>query len=115
MDNNDRIGIIQLLLDDLEEQAPKQRLSHKQKLAQAQAFTTAGLARVENHPKPNGQIFTRGTRVIIGHGEWHSGRLATVQYSYAHAYGGNDVKNYCLDIDGVGKVSWYHENSLTAA
>ena len=44
---------------------------------------------------------------------FRSGVLATVKYTYAHAYGGDDVTSYCLDIDDYGKVSWYEEHQLT--
>ncbi len=38
---------------------------------------------------------------------------ATVVHTYAHAYGGDDVKSYCLDVDGHGETSWYDEWQLT--
>ena len=44
---------------------------------------------------------------------FESGVNATVRYTYAHAYGGDDVKSYCLDVDGRGEVSWYKEWQLT--
>lgn len=43
-----------------------------------------------------------------------SGVNATVVHTYAHAYGGRDVKSYCLNVDGEGRVSWYYEHQLTA-
>jgi hypothetical protein len=45
---------------------------------------------------------------------FQSGVNATVKNTYAHAYGGDDVKSYCLDIDDYGEVSWYEEHQLTA-
>lgn len=42
------------------------------------------------------------------------GRNATVMYTYAHAYGGNDVKSYSLNVDGHRYISWYEEDQLTA-
>jgi hypothetical protein len=45
---------------------------------------------------------------------FQGGVNATVKYTYAHAYGGDDVKSYCLDIDNHGEVSWYEEHQLTA-
>lgn len=80
----------------------------------------AGLKRVDTTPEPTGQKFPNGSRVRIvddlgsGMSHFQSGVNATVVYTYAHAYGGNDVKSYCLDIDDYGQVSWYHEWQLTA-
>ena len=46
-------------------------------------------------------------------GHFPSGRNATILYSFAQKYGGEDVCSYCLDIDGKGVVSWYQEHQLT--
>lgn len=78
-----------------------------------------GLRNVSSRPVPDGQKYAPGTRVRIaddlGHTMSHfrSGCLATVQYTYAHAYGGDNVRSYSLDIDGHGSVSWYQESQLT--
>lgn len=85
----------------------------------AQEFHARGMDKVATTPEPKGQKFPCGSRVRIaddlGEGMSHftGGVNATVQYTYAHAYGGNDVKSYSLDIDGKGSVSWYHEHQLT--
>lgn len=86
---------------------------------EAKAFYAVGLEQVKTRPAPKGQKFPLGSRVRIAddlgpHMEhFESGKNATVMYTYAHAYGGTDVKSYCLDIDGVGEVSWYEEYQLT--
>jgi len=88
---------------------------------EAQSYYQLGLQRVSSMPEPNGQKFPNGSRVKIaddlGASMLHfsgRGKLATVKYVYAHAYGGSDVTSYCLDIDGQGSSSWYKEHQLTA-
>lgn len=67
-----------------------------------------------------GQKFPPGARVRIAESlrtsmkHFPKGVLATVLYTYAHAYGGSDVKSYCLNVDGFGKISWYEEDQLTS-
>ena len=85
-------------------------MDYETRLAQAQSIYAAGLKKVETTPEPEGQKFPNGSRVRVGQGECN----ATVRYTYAHAYGGGDVKSYCLDIDGYGEVSWYEEGRLSA-
>jgi len=86
----------------------------------AQQVYNAGLAKVASVPEPKGQKFPNGSRVRIADdlgsamSHFQGGVNATVKYTYAHAYGGDDVKSYCLDIDGYGEVSWYYEHQLTA-
>ena len=87
---------------------------------EAVAIYMQGISNVENNKEPKGQKFPRGSRVRIvddlgGHmSHFPSGCDATVMYTYAHAYGGNDVTRYCLSLDGIGEVSWYEEWQLTA-
>lgn len=68
--------------------------------------------------------FNPGDRVKIsdnlGHYMAHFpfGKLATVKYTYAQAYGSTDARSmqqYCLDVDGIGVVSWYDESQLSKA
>jgi len=79
-----------------------------------------GLDKVAPMSEPRGQKFPNGSRVRIaddlGEGMSHlpSGVNATVEYTYAHAYGGDDVKSYVLMIDGYGSSAWYYEWQLTA-
>lgn len=79
----------------------------------------AGMLRLKTEPEPEGQKFKVGSRVRIADdlGEsmshFSSGVDATVDHTYAHAYGGSDVKSYALDIDGKGFSAWYKENQLT--
>jgi len=78
-----------------------------------------GLNKVRNTPEPIGQKYPIGTRVMIDNkmpdsmSHFPKGKLATVMYTYAHAYWGNDVKSYCLDVDDIGSVSWYNEYQLS--
>lgn len=86
--------------------------------ANANGIYEQGLLRVKNTPEPKGQKFLIGTRVKISDylgksmSHFPSGKLATVLYTYAHAYWGNDVKSYCLDVDGIGSVAWYDESQI---
>lgn len=94
-------------------------MTHEERHAQAQGIYCAGLELVKTTPPPKGQKYPPGTRVRIADdlgssmAHFESGKNATVRYTYAHAYGGDDVDSYCLDIDGHGEVSWYHEHQLT--
>ncbi len=94
--------------------------SYEKRLATAQGIHASGLKNVEETPEPSGQKFPNGSRVRIADdlgqsmSHFESGKDATICYTYAHAYGGDNCKIYCLDIDGVGEVSWYNESQLTA-
>lgn len=94
--------------------------SYGERLNVATGIYKQGLSNVKNDPEPEGQKFPNGSRVHICKdlggcmSHFTSDCNATVKYTYAHAYGGNDIKSYCLDIDGVGEVSWYEEWQLTA-
>lgn len=94
---------------------------YKTRESEAQAYYKQSLERVKNTPEPQGQKFPNGSRVLIANdfGESMShfsgkGKKATVEYVYSHAYGGDDVKSYCLNVDGEGRSSWYYEHQLTA-
>lgn len=90
------------------------------RLTDAEARYARSLDKVATTPEPQGQKFPDGSRVRIaddlgeGMSHFQSGVNAIVCYTYAHAYGGDDVKSYCLDIDDYGRVSWYEEWQLTA-
>lgn len=84
----------------------------------AQEIYADGMSRVATDPEPNGQKFPVGSRVKIkdlgpGMSNFPSGLLATVNYTYAHAYGGSDVTSYSLDVDGIGSIAWYEEHQLS--
>jgi len=89
------------------------------RLAQATAMYNKGQDNIKNKAEPEGQKFPNGSRVHIASdlgasmSHFESDCDATVVNTYAHAYGGDDVKSYCLDIDGHGEVSWYEEHQLT--
>ena len=78
------------------------------------------MRRVADTPPPEGQKFAPGQRVKIADDLGRSmrhfpcGMTGTVHHTYAHAYGGDDTKSYCIDIDGLGQVSWYLEDQLSA-
>lgn len=77
------------------------------------------MERVRSAPVPDNQKFAPGDRVRIvddlGPAMTHfkSGVNATVEYTYAHAYGGDNVDSYSLIIDDYGSVAWYHECQLS--
>lgn len=91
---------------------------------EAHSYHESSMRRVKVTPPPTGQKFMPGTRVKIAKnlGErmshFPSDKMATVQHTYAHAFDRDDersLKQYCLDIDGIGEVSWYGEDQLTEA
>ncbi len=66
------------------------------------------------------QKFPKGARVRIanklGPTMCHfsgAGCDATVLYTYAERYWGNDITSYALDVDGSGHSAWYKEHQLT--
>lgn len=94
-------------------------IHYKERLAIAEETHRQGLEKVRTTPEPEGQKFHIGERVKIDDvlcssmSHFPAGKTATVVHTYAHAYWGDDVKSYCLDVDGYGQVSWYHESQLT--
>lgn len=83
-------------------------MNSQERFLQAQGIYQAGLEKVRTTPAPEGQKFPCGSRVLT------VGCEATVLYTYAHAYWGENVKDYCLDVDGYGVSAWHHESLLTA-
>lgn len=94
-------------------------LDHETRKAQATEIYNAGLKKVENNPEPKRQKFPCGTRVQIakdlGSSMSHfiSGAKGTVEFTYAHAFGGTNVEEYSIDVDGFGSHAWYKEWQLT--
>ena len=94
------------------------KIEQETRFAEASAYYAKGMQRVEDTPEPEGQKFPCGSRVRIadnlGRAMRHfpSSVNATVKHVYAHAFGGDNVTSYCLDIDGYGEVSWFHESQL---
>ena len=86
----------------------------------AKSVYSVGMENIKKNPEPKGQKFPCGTRVHIckylggGMSHFKSDCNATVKYVYAHAYGGDNVEYYCLDVDNIGSVAWYKEWQLTA-
>ena len=88
---------------------------------EAMRYHKASMQRVKDTAPPERQKFKPGARVKIaenlGHHMSHfpSGTEATVHHTYAHAYQRKDersLRQYCLDVDGHGLVSWYNEDQL---
>lgn len=86
----------------------------------------SGINRIAQTPNAQATVnkFNTGDRVKIsdnlGHHMAHypSGNLAIVKYTYAQAYRSTDdrsMQQYCLDVDGIGIVSWYDESQLSKA
>ena len=84
----------------------------------AKAYYEASMERVRTTPPPKGQKFPPGARVKIADdlgpymAHFISGVEAVVDHTYAHAYGGSNVDDYSLLIDG-SPHAWYHEHQLT--
>lgn len=93
---------------------------YETRLGQAKAYYQAGLEKVKTTPEPAGQKFAKGTRVQIvedlgiGMSHFPSGVGAIVAYTYAHAYGGDNIDSYSLIVDDYGSSAWYKEWQLTA-
>lgn len=65
-----------------------------------QKFQRGDLVRIEKITEPWMEHFPSDCRAIV-------------LYSYAQEYGGEDVKNYCLFLEGKGSCAWYEERQLT--
>ena len=80
------------------------------------SYRDLALARVAIAPQPLHQKFDVKSRVRINtqSDSFENGKLATVLYTYAHAFSGTDYKHYALDVDGMGYRAWYLEEQLTA-
>ena len=98
----------------------ERELDYETRLAVAKGVYQDGLRKVKETPEPDGQKFPCGSRVRISDdlcgsmSHFKSGVDATVEYVYAHAYGGSNVKSYCLNVDDYGSVAWYYEHQLSA-
>ena len=85
----------------------------------AKAFTAVGELRTKLTKEPEGQKFPVGSRVFIAEdlgdsmSHFPKGKEAIVEYTYAHAFGGSNVKSYSLNVDGEGSHAWYYEEQLT--
>jgi len=95
-------------------------MNYQDRLNSAKAIYAKGLEKVKSTPEPKLQKFANGSRVKIADdlggsmSHFRSGVEAEVQYTYAHAYGGDDVKSYSLKFDDGSTSSWYEEWQLTA-
>lgn len=95
-----------------------------QRHQEAKSYHAAAMQRVLETPPPKGQKYLPGTRVKIASdlgrpmSHFPCNKKATVKYTYAHAFRSTDERklaSYCLDVDGIGEVSWYEEWQLTPA
>lgn len=98
-------------------------MNYKERLKYATSVYEAGMERVKTIPVPSTQKFNPGTFVMIAAylgpsmRHFENNRPAQVEYTYAHAYGGDDTKTYSLLVrydDGEWSgVAWYNEEQLT--
>jgi len=94
-------------------------LSVKERYKRSLSRYNQGLNNVQNKSTPKGQKFPIGSRVHIAEDLgpvmkfFPAGCDATVEYTYAHAYGGKDIESYSLIVDGHGSIAWYQEEQLT--
>jgi hypothetical protein len=86
---------------------------------EVQRYYDSAMVRVATTPPPVGQLYAPGTRVWISRNlgssmsHFPAGQWAIVGYTYAHAYGGTDVKSYALKLgEGDGSCAWYYEHQL---
>ena len=91
-------------------------MTHEEKYDQARARFQTAQEKVRATPPPVSQKFPPGSRVRISpESDWYPGELATVEYTYGHAYGGDNVRDYSLFVDRRGSSSWFDEDLLTLA
>lgn len=94
-------------------------MSPEQRHKYMQSIYEAGLKRVREIPEPVGQKFPVGSFVRIAdkHNKGQSEQFAKVQYTYAHAYEGDDVTNYSLLVryahNSWSSGAWYFESQLS--
>lgn len=108
-------------------------MDSEEKLSFATGIYLASKDRVKNTPVPEGQKFLPGTLVRLRDPRdsatkldslqnflnWQrakdpdEGKIAVVLHTYAHAFGGDDVRTYCVEIEGV-ESAWFDENWLEA-
>lgn len=92
----------------------------EQRTAEARTYHQQSMHRVDTTPEPENQKFPRGSRVSIAPdlgtamSHFPKGVDATVEYTYGHAYGTDNVDSYSLNVDGYGSSAWYKESQLTA-
>ena len=86
----------------------------------AATYTRKCMEKMKGKPEPPGQKYHVGERVMIAKDlgpmmrHFPKGKAATVMYTYAHMYGGDNIDSYSLDVDGIGEISWYEEWQLSS-
>ncbi len=97
-------------------------LSYEQRHKQAKSIYNKGMERVKNEPEPKGQKFPVGSFVRIAKdlgfsmSHFTSDTVAKVEYTYAHAFGGNSIESYSLIVRENGhwfSCAWYEEHQLS--
>ena len=95
-------------------------IDYETRKSEASSYYQLALIKVAETQTPDGQKFAKEQRVKIaddlGRSMTHfkSGVEAVVEYTYAHAFGGDDIKSYSLRFDDGSTSAWYYESQLTA-
>lgn len=97
-------------------------MDYEERLKYAQGIYAEGLRKVATEPAPPKQKYPKGSFVYISKASgpamrhFQSDTIARVEYTYAHAYGGDNVDSYSLLVrypDGKwSRVAWYREEQL---
>jgi len=94
--------------------------SLQERTAEAHGYFHQCMENLKHTPAPAGQKFAVGQRVRIAKdlgpsmSHFTADCEATVKYTYAHAFGGNDIKSYSLIFDDGSTSAWYEEHQLSA-
>ena len=89
--------------------------SYAQRLSDAIAINNKPMATIDNSK----QKFPIGAKVHITKNmppemsHFQSDKNATVLYTYAQKFWGNNFTSYALEIDNHGFSAWYYEDQLT--
>jgi len=99
-------------------------MNYQEKLANAKSIYQRGLLKVASELMPEEQKFPPESFVKIADdlrssmNHFTKGVYAQVKYTYAHAYGGNDIDSYSLLVrhskDDWSSSAWYGEHQLIA-
>ncbi len=91
-------------------------MKYQDRLQYAQGVYAAGVEKVRYTPQPKGQKFPVGSLVRIKGGAWRVGLRAKVEFTYAHAFWGDNVRDYSLLVevkDGKwSSCAWFDESIL---
>ena len=88
----------------------------------AKSYVEQSILKLKKTKEPAGQKYPIGSFVWIGEMppymfHFEANRAARVEFTYGHAFGGNDVDSYSLlvrlDSGEWTSISWYQEYQLT--